>query len=160
MFYPVVSVTLITTALVFSLSFSPEWTARHGNGTKLIKVSFSAVLQRWLESPKVKLCHRLWDFLFFHHLHWPKAVQSPSRLFKQCTFLLAFHLLGRKPSSYRELLCSRDTQSWCEGCRWELKWKASQVVSMLTGSLAFSKPNETKSMTKKENKMIRLHTFQ
>lgn len=159
-FHHVVSVTLITTALVFSLSFSPEWTALHGNGTKLIKVSFSAVLQRWLESPEEKLCNRLWDFLFFHYLHLPEAVQSPISLLKQCTFLWAFHFLGRKPRGYRKLLCSRDTHSWCEGCGWELKWKAFQVVSMLTGSLAFSKPKETKRMTKTTNKIIRLHTCQ
>lgn len=85
-----VSLTLIATAIVLSLSFSPEWTALNGNGTKLIKVSFSAALQRWMESPKVKLYYRLWDFFSFHYLHLPKAVQSPNRLLIQYIFLLSF----------------------------------------------------------------------
>jgi len=88
--YCVVSLTLITTALVPSLSSSPEWTALNGDWPKLIKVSFSAALQRWMESPRVRLCNRGQDFLSFHYLHLPEAVQSPGstmHLLTKCHFL-------------------------------------------------------------------------
>lgn len=103
-----VSLTLIATAIVLSLSFSPEWTALNGNGTKLIKVSFSAALQRWMESPKVKLYYRLWDFFSFHYLHLPKAVQSPNRLLIQYIFLLSFTFYKKK---FTESCSAADTHN-------------------------------------------------
>ena len=89
-FYSVVSLTFVHTALVLSSSFSLERTALNGNWTKLIKVSFSAALQRWMEHPQVKLCNSLWGFFSFHYLCLPKAVRGPSRLLIQYIFLLSF----------------------------------------------------------------------
>lgn len=142
-FYCVVSLTLITTALVPSLSSSPEWTALNGDWPKLIKVTLSAALQRWMESPRVRLCNRGQDFFSFHYLHLPEAVQSPHRQHNA-----SFHQvsLSRKKAD-RELLCSMDARSGVEGCRWEAKQKASQAVSVLTDPLAFSGPNGKKKTT-------------
>lgn len=110
---------------------------------KLIKVTLSAALQRWMESPRVRLCNRGQDFFSFHYLHLPEAVQSPHRQHNA-----SFHQvsLSRKKAD-RELLCSMDARSGVEGCRWEAKQKASQAVSVLTDPLAFSGPNGKKKTT-------------
>lgn len=89
-------------------------------------------------------------FLFLSLFALAQGCAEPQQTVNTIHLFIKFHFLEKKV--YRKLLCSRHTQSWFEGCGWEAKWKAFQIVSMLTGSLAFSKPNEKKKFKNKIKK--------
>lgn len=99
------------------------------NGPELSSASGSCPSELQAQSQSEALQQTLGS-LFLSLFALAQGCAEPQQAANTIHLFIKFHFLERKErkgknkKAYRQLLCSRDTQSWLEGWGWEAKWKS------------------------------------